>query len=335
MDEQGFRAYLLSRGLPDEQIPQQIEAMARFVQHLGTLSPPQTPENVDAQATLDYADLLIAENSNPYDCLLALARYGRFVRNDALFVMVLGLLDGAEVLERMAARVDQVLGEDVRAEILPAALSGLGTSNWEKANVIRAVMQRLEQRIDDEIRRAIFADCFRDLPESFFLQDRERYHEIGDLDRFLEIKRQELVAQLEAIRDEGGLFFDQPISDEVVDLVRGDPEIAFGVRHEDVLYVTKIPYRAKEWLAATDPQQKRYLYCHCPWARESLRQPEGPIPATFCRCSAGYHKKPWEVILGQPLEADVLESVLQGDERCRFAIHLPPGAPGIEAGRGL
>jgi hypothetical protein len=34
----------------------------------------------------------------------------------------------------------------------------------------------------------------------------------------------------------------------------------------------------------------------------------------------------WEVIFDQKLEAEVLESVLQGDMRCRFAIHLPAGA---------
>jgi hypothetical protein len=52
-------------------------------------------------------------------------------------------------------------------------------------------------------------------------------------------------------------------------------------------------------------------------------QVEGPVSAQFCRCSAGFHKKPWEVIFDQKLEAEVLESVLQGDMRCRFAIHLP------------
>ncbi len=42
-------------------------------------------------------------------------------------------------------------------------------------------------------------------------------------------------------------------------------------------------------------------------------------------------KKPWEVIFEGPLEAEVLESVLQGDLRCRFAIHLPAGAIGVKA----
>jgi predicted hydrocarbon binding protein len=43
----------------------------------------------------------------------------------------------------------------------------------------------------------------------------------------------------------------------------------------------------------------------------------------FCQCSAGFHKKPYEIIFGQPVKAEVLESVLKGDDICRFAIYLP------------
>lgn len=31
----------------------------------------------------------------------------------------------------------------------------------------------------------------------------------------------------------------------------------------------------------------------------------------------------WEVIFEQAIRVDVLDSALQGDDRCRFAIHLP------------
>jgi hypothetical protein len=331
MDETGFRQHLLARGLSEDEISGQIDAVARFAQHLYTLSPPQNPENVDAQATQGYVNLLIAEGGNSYQYLLALARYGRHVRNHTLFVAILQLLDGAEALEGMARRVGEVLGEEARDEVFPAPLPPLGLSSWEKAHVTRAVMQRLEPRLDAGTCRDVFADSFRDLPESMFLEDRQRYHDLGDFDRFLEIKRQEFIAHLQKLRDEGALFFDQEITDAVIDFVRQDPEISQGVRRGNVLYVTKIPYRTKEYLAEADPQRKRTLYCHCPWARESLRQAEGPVPATFCRCSAGFHKKPWEVIFEQPLEADVLESVLQGDQRCRFAVHLPPGALGVQS----
>jgi hypothetical protein len=50
------------------------------------------------------------------------------------------------------------------------------------------------------------------------------------------------------------------------------------------------------------------------------------VSPTFCQCSAGFPKKPWEVIFGRALEAEVVESVLKGDPWCKIAIHLPEEA---------
>jgi hypothetical protein len=86
----------------------------------------------------------------------------------------------------------------------------------------------------------------------------------------------------------------------------------------------KIPHRTKEWLAATDSQERRYHYCHCPWVKESFRRDDVTVPPLFCSCSAGFHKRFWEVVLGRPLHAEIRESVLAGDDRCTIAIHLPP-----------
>jgi hypothetical protein len=69
---------------------------------------------------------------------------------------------------------------------------------------------------------------------------------------------------------------------------------------------------AREYLAETDERMKRYYYCHCPWVRESLRAGDVRVSPTFCHCSAGFTKKYWEVVLDQPLEAEIVESVLQG-----------------------
>ena len=57
--------------------------------------------------------------------------------------------------------------------------------------------------------------------------------------------------------------------------------------------------------------------------REAIKRGDVRLFADFCSCSGGFHKKPFEAIFGQRLKVDVLESVLKGDERCRFAIHLP------------
>jgi hypothetical protein len=131
---------------------------------------------------------------------------------------------------------------------------------------------------------------------------------------------------LEQIRDEGGLFFTQPITDEVIGFVRAHPEIAQGVRDGEVLYEVKIPYMAVEYLAETDERMKRYYYCHCPWVRESLKEGDVRVSPTFCLCSAGFHKKSWEVIFDQPLKAEIVETVLRGDPWCKISIHLPEEA---------
>ncbi len=324
MDRSKFIQYMQSRHFNEEQIEQHLAAVGSFEAFLSNRQPPTTLERADAETTLAFAASLVAEGQNATDDLLAVARYAGLVRNDVAYVALLELVDGAEVMERMYIKVAQVVGEQKRDQIFAGIeLPPMGTPNWQKAQVTRTVMQRLEKEVDDDTSRAIFADCFRDMPDAYFLSDKQRYEEIGDFDEYLERNRQEFIAQLEQLRDEGKPYFTQVITDAVVDFVRGDPEISQGVREGNILYVTKIPYMTKEYLAETDPVKKRYYCCHCPWARESLLQEQGPVSVQFCRCSAGYVKKPWEVIFGQPLQADVLESVLQGDMRCRFAIHLP------------
>ncbi len=186
-------------------------------------------------------------------------------------------------------------------------------------------MDRVEQLADTNTIIRLLDDCLRDLGEGSNAEEKKRYEDTGDFDVFLEMKRQEYVQYLQGFIDRGELYYTQEITDEVVAFVRDNPEVAQGVREGNILYITKIPYMTKEYLAEKDEVKKRYYYCHCPWARESLKNGEKTVSATFCHCSAGFVKKPWEAIFGQKLEVDILESILQGDLRCRFAIHLPEG----------
>jgi hypothetical protein len=329
MNTQGFCLFLQSRRLSDQQVEEHLAIVSRFEEYLCQLTPPLSLEDAGAEATQAFIDQLTKEGSNSYANLLALARYGLFSRNDAVYLAPLELLDGAEVFENLYRKVGEVAGESRQSEIFhDIPIPPLDTPNKQKTDLTRIVMERINQSLDPETHARLFSDSFRDLPDAHFEPDRLKYLEIGDFDQFLEYKRAEFIAQLEQLMAEGRPFFNQEVTQEVVDFVRADPEISQGVRDGNILYVTKIPYLAKQYLAETDPYKKRYYACHCPWARESLHEGETPVSARFCACSAGYHKRPWEVVFGQPLQADVLESALQGDLRCRFAIHLPEQVKG-------
>jgi len=122
---------------------------------------------------------------------------------------------------------------------------------------------------------------------------------------------------------ENRIWFEQQITEPVVEFVRKNQEILSGVREGDKIYVTKIPYDPDRFLRERDPQKKRYYACHCPLARESLRSGPSDIPTLWCTCSAGFEKVMFDAIFGEPAEAEVLETVLSGSDLCRFSVTIP------------
>jgi predicted hydrocarbon binding protein len=97
-----------------------------------------------------------------------------------------------------------------------------------------------------------------------------------------------------------------------------------GVRKGNTIIATKIPKSGYlvEYMRETDPQKKRQYYCHCPRIRDVLKSSETLSP-TYCYCGAGFYKGLWEEILQEPVEVELLESVLKGDDVCKVAIRLP------------
>ncbi|HOU13305.1 MAG TPA: hypothetical protein PKZ84_09305 [Anaerolineae bacterium] len=319
VDQQGFRALLETRKVSDEKIEAAIALVERFEQFAEEKS--ATPIVETAWA---FSERLIAEGQNTEDNYLALARYGVFTKNNALFVAILELLDGAEAQGNLYRRVAEMFGEDMRDEVFAGiSVAPLGLPTPDKPRTMHPVVERLEAKLGTNACKALLADSLRDLPDEYFAQERQRYQESADLDEYLRRKKQVFVEQLETCQREGRLFFAQEITDEVIAFVKNDPEIGGGRREGNVVFETKIPFMTSAYLAETDPTLRRYFYCHCPWAREAIKSGDVSLTATFCNCSAGFHKKPWEVTLGKPVRAEVLESVLKGDDRCRFAIYLP------------
>jgi len=183
-------------------------------------------------------------------------------------------------------------------------------------------MERLEGELGEKICREILLSGPHAAPREEFLSEREKFQGSKGIDDFLDKRHAEYVEELEKHMKEKTLYFTQEIDENVLEYVRKTPTCQNGVREGDVIYVTKIPYMAQKYLQETNPKMKRYYYCHCPWVREGILSGVEVSP-NFCYCSAGFEKRPWDVIFDQPVEADVVQSVLGGDLICKFAIHIP------------
>lgn len=319
MDKKGFHEFLETRELSESEIEESISLAERFENFLKASKP--TKEDVKT-----FSVLLIEEGINTQANFYALARYGRFLGNNDVYVAVVDLLDGAEAMDSLYERAGKVLGEQKRGEIFEGVkLPPLGLPNDEKVKVTQVVMERLESLAAPQECNEILSDSLRRLEDARFQDEKQLYLDCQNLDEFLDKNAQNFIAQLERLKDEGQLFFTQEITDKVIEYVRSQPLIARGVREGNILYEVKIPHMTKEYLAETDEQMKRYYYCHCPWVKEALKSGDARISPTFCSCSAGFHKKRWEAIFDQSLRAEIVESVLKGDKWCKIAIHLPEG----------
>lgn len=324
MDKMGFVAYLKGRRFPDNLIDKHIEIVELYDNFIKDLDPTNSADNTSAESARLYIDKLIKTKQNTLENLTAIARYSYYAENIPVYVSILELIDGEEAIKNLHFKLAEAFSELKRDEIFKGIrIPALGISSKDKSRIACVLMERFENSVDPFKRKKILSSCLRDLPNQMYENDKKKYDEIGDIDKFIEYKRESFIDELEKIKAKRSLFFSQEIDDEVIDYVKNDKEISCGDRHGNILYITKIPYMTKKYLAENDPVLKRYYYCHCPWTRESIKDGERTVSSTFCYCSAGFHKKMWEIIFDRELNVEVLESILKGDLRCRFAVYLP------------
>jgi hypothetical protein len=310
---------LKSLDLKDEQIESSMAIAERFETYL--MEPGRSPS---AETAWDFSRLLISEGKNSVENYIALIRYCRFIQNNDMFVAFMELVDGGEVGENLYRLVGEKFGDEIRDEVYAGiGVAPYGLPTPEKPITMHPVLERLQAWVGEQACRDFLSACLRDLPDRYFRREKRKFQKAQDIDEYLKERHQSFVQWLKNLQRKGELFFVQEITDEVVAFVEADQEIGGGVREGTIVYETKIPYMTKQYLAESDPVMKRYYACHCPWVREAIRKGDVRLFEDFCSCSGGFHKKPFEVIFGQKLEVDVLESVLRGDNQCRFAIHLP------------
>jgi hypothetical protein len=219
-------------------------------------------------------------------------------------------------LAKFSSGLDEIAGEEIRREVMQGS-EGM-SSDSSRGEVIawsRMAMERLEARVDEEGRRSIMTGCACQYPRAGLQDVRKEYEATQDID---------VVHRMLQERFEAFLRNTLELSDELVaEVVRRGWGLA-GIRQGSTIVATKIPKSGYlvQYMQETDPEKKRQVYCHCPRVRDALKTGV-TISPTYCYCGAGFYKGIWEEILQEPVEVEVLESVLEGDQVCTIAINLP------------
>lgn len=211
--------------------------------------------------------------------------------------------------------LDELVGPELRGEIARGWDEPIAPP--EPGEVIawtQAAMQRLESLVDEPTRQEVMARCACLYPPEDLQDIRRAYQQSGDIDLAQRMLRERFEAFLR-----NTLNLDDGLIQDIIGRGWGPA----GVRQGELIIATKIPKSGNlvKYIEESDPQVKRQLYCHCPRIRQAISA-GAQVPAVYCYCGAGFYRGIWEEITQRPVQVDVLESVLQGDEVCRVAIRL-------------
>lgn len=217
--------------------------------------------------------------------------------------------------DKLSLAVTERVGDDARDIVLAGGpeISDASTPQ-ERLEWTFQVLECLEACADLETRQEILTQCACQYPLEDLLQVKMTYRVNRDIDQVLDL--------LQGIFEHflHGLELEEELIKTILDQGWG----LAGRREGNTIIATKIPKSdyLRDYFQEEDPIEKRRLYCHCPRVREEVGS-DPALPLEYCYCGAGFYKGIWQEILGQPVKVEMLESVMQGGEVCRIAIHLP------------
>lgn len=219
-------------------------------------------------------------------------------------------------LAKLASGIEKQADAKIRDEVLKDSLELSEKSN--RADVIawsKVALQRLEELVGENQAQQIMTGCACQYPKEQLKDIQIEF----ETEKSIDLAQQRLQDRFIHFLN-FNLDMDKAMIAEIISRGWG----LAGVKQGNTIIATKLPKSGylMDYLNESDPQRKRQYYCHCPRVREILKTGE-TISRLYCYCGAGYYKGIWETITQRPVQVEVQESVLWGDEVCRIAIQLP------------
>jgi hypothetical protein len=322
--ESGFRKYLQKRKLKAKAIDSSISVVKELERHLEKKK--QTLDSASLNALKEYISLLIKEGKNSEERLVAIARYCYFAKKNDLYVYLASVLGAANVLPDIGERLAIIAGEETRRKVYEGVkFPPPGAPQDDYPKLTETILERMETELPPTKCREVMTWNYHRVPAAAFREAKKRFEKSASMDEYLKGEHKMLLKELENCMKKNRPWFEQEITPKVLEFVKNNQEINTGVRKGDKIFKIKIPYSPKQFLVEKDPIMKRYYACHCQLVRTALRDGKPKIPPDFCYCSAGFEKLHFDVIFDEPVEVELLETLLKGDSRCRFAIKIPKG----------
>jgi ferredoxin-fold anticodon binding domain-containing protein len=320
MNEKGLRDWYESNHLKD------VDTAISFMKEIDQLVITRCLSSLDHMSLHDLDQVikyLIETKRNTVPYFVILMRYFKMMNMHEHFIHMTKYTGGLGVIESILNKLSKVVSKERSQELMShVKIPVLGTPLHEITQFTNEFIQLLESKLDEKELRRVLADNHHQIPKEAFMQEKIYYEQAPSLEAYLKDLHNRKVAELTKHYEENKVWFEQHITPEVIAYVKQNQEVMSAVLEGDYLYITKIPYDTKAFLEAKTEDEKAYYLCHCPFAREVLKDNTFKISSNWCYCSGGFTKFPFDVIFDTDLPIEMLSSALRHDGACRFKIDL-------------
>jgi len=318
MKKQLLLDYYTKRGFSKEETQSALESLEDFFEYLKSLK----IDEISTKVIDDYIKILVSTCKNNVETFLALARYFYLINNKDIYIHFTKYLGGLGVIENIKDRINQhtsnleeVVFDDIEMPIL-------GTNLNDISFYTEKLINKIEDKLTFKELKVSLAGNNHNMPVEPMLKEKGIYENSESLDEYLKNYYARKIEELQYHYDNDLVWYEQKITKKVLEYVKSNQEILSAVRVGNKLYSMKIPYDIEAYLNAKTDEEKAYYLCHCPFARESVRNDKVNISKNWCYCSAGYAKFQFDIIFEKELPVKVLKSALNLDGACRFEIDL-------------
>jgi len=209
-------------------------------------------------------------------------------------------------MQKLSNGLKKIKREDIYNDLLEDKES-LSDVKWTNE-----LMQSLKQELTSDEIADVMTGCACTYPNENLTHLREDYELSGDIRAVHNKLQQQFETFIRKYKD---------LDDKDIEFLIENGWGMAGKLEEDRIVAIKIPKEYHKYFKTDDRKQKAYYYCHCPRIRESLLESEKPVDVNFCYCGAGFYRALWEYILQRPVKVEVIESIMNGDDRCKIAIY--------------
>lgn len=201
---------------------------------------------------------------------------------------------------KLAHGLERILGQEAREVVMQGSAElDIASRVDDRFLWVKGMLERLDGLADEHQKGDILSGCAHVFPPG----------QVAKLKSVFDKAYAQIHDGLQAI-------------DAVLDFMEADPgwSETRPTRDGHTIYAAKGPRDPQAYAAAQTDLERRRAYCFCPLLRDNLDQ---GMPTAFCYCGSGWYRRQFEGAIGKPVTIDIVTSVLQGDDVCQFAIHLP------------